>query len=156
MYKLTKALYGLGKAPMVYNKRIYKFFVEIGLKKCYSKHGVYVKGKEGEILLIISIYVDDLIETRSYEKEIDKLKANMKLAFEMYGLGKLVYFLGMEFLDSSMGMVMHQEKYACEILSKFKMLECNSKTTVANTIVKFRKADAGEKKRMIPRCSYEW
>jgi len=52
----------------------------------------------------------------------------------MTGLGKLTYFLGMEFFETSEGLVMHQMKYASDILRRFKMLNCNlaSSPTEAN------------------------
>lgn len=55
VFKLNKALYGLKQAPRVWNKRIEKFFVEQGFKKCLAEHGVYVKGRTS--LLIICMYV---------------------------------------------------------------------------------------------------
>lgn len=57
VFKLNKALYGLKQAPRAWNKRIEKFFVEQGFKKCLAEHGVYVKGSEGTSLLIICMYV---------------------------------------------------------------------------------------------------
>jgi len=50
----------------------------------------------------------------------------MKSEFAMTGLGKLDYFLGMEFLETERDLVMHKMKYASEILKKFEMIECNS------------------------------
>jgi hypothetical protein len=44
----------------------------------------------------------------------------------MTNLGKLSYFLGMKFVKTSKGMVMHKQRYALEILDKFEMNECNS------------------------------
>jgi len=53
----------------------------------------------------------------------------MKSEFEMTGLGKLAYFSGMEILRTSKGLILHQTKYATEILKRFNMLDCNSATT---------------------------
>lgn len=39
----------------------WQFFIEIVFRKWTSEHGVYVKGKKGESLLIIFLYVDGLI-----------------------------------------------------------------------------------------------
>jgi len=43
VFKLNKALYGLKQAHRAWNKRIDKFFMEQGFKKCIVEHGVYVK-----------------------------------------------------------------------------------------------------------------
>lgn len=45
----------------------------------------------------------------------------MNKEFEMSDIGKLLYFLGMEFKMSKQGMVLHQRKYVKDILKKFRM-----------------------------------
>ena len=47
----------------------------------------------------------------------------------MTDLGELSYFLGMEFLRSDCGILMHQKKYSTDTLKKFNMLNCNSAVT---------------------------
>lgn len=69
--------------------------------------------------------VDDLLVTGSCLKEITKFKASMKKEIEMTNLGKLSYFLGLEFLDTYKGITLHQMKYTKEVLSRFDMTECN-------------------------------
>jgi len=39
----------------------------------------------------------------------------------MTDLGRLKYFLGMEFVETNEGVVLHQHKYAMEVLNKFGM-----------------------------------
>ncbi|MCI77157.1 hypothetical protein A2U01_0098427, partial [Trifolium medium] len=54
----------------------------------------------------------------------------------MTDLGKLTYFLGMDLLDTLKGLILHQAKYATEILRKFEMLDCNSSVTPTDTRLK--------------------
>ncbi|KAK2447699.1 hypothetical protein QL285_007031 [Trifolium repens] len=68
----------------------------------------------------------------------------MKSEFEMTDLEKLTYFLGMELLETSGGIVLHQAKYANEILRKFEMVDCNSSVTPADTKVKIEDDDTSE------------
>ncbi|KAL6348561.1 hypothetical protein AAG906_016071 [Vitis piasezkii] len=63
---------------------------------------------------------------------MDKFKVEMEEVFEMTNLGDMSYFLGME-------------KYAMEILKKFKMEECKPTTTPMNQKEKFCKEDGVEK-----------
>jgi hypothetical protein len=51
-------------------------------------------------------------------QDIEDFKSVMKSEFEMTDLGKLVYFLDMEILRTSKGLILHQTKYATEILKK--------------------------------------
>ncbi|WJX17846.1 hypothetical protein P8452_07710 [Trifolium repens] len=134
--KLNKALYGLKQAPRAWNKRIDQFFVMQGFRKCSVEYGVYVKCSDDKHMLIICLYVDDLLVTGSSSIEIENFKTQMKCEFEMTDLGKLTYFLGMELLETPKGRILHQAKYATEILRKFEMLDCNSSVTPADTRAK--------------------
>ncbi|KAK2454958.1 hypothetical protein QL285_002459 [Trifolium repens] len=142
--KLHKALYGLKQAPRAWNKRIDSFLVMQGFKKCSVEYGVYVKCSKDKHMLIICLYVDDLLVTGSSSTEIEDFKSQMKSEFEMTDLGKLTYFLGMELLETTGGVVLHQAKYANEILRKFEMMDCNSSVTPADTKVKIEDDNISE------------
>ena len=47
----------------------------------------------------------------------------------MSDLGDISYFPGIEFYKSSRGFMMHQRRYASEILKRFEMEKCNSAWT---------------------------
>ncbi|GAU38979.1 hypothetical protein TSUD_378550 [Trifolium subterraneum] len=142
--KLNKALYGLKQAPRLCNKRIDQFFVMQGFQKCSVEYGVYVKHSDDKHMLIICLYVDDLLVTGSSLTEIENFKSQMESGFEMTDLGKLTYFLGMELLETPKGMILHQAKYATEILKKFEMLDCNSSVTAADTRLKLEVEESSD------------
>jgi len=54
----------------------------------------------------------------------------------MSDLGKLTYFLDMKFTEVAEGLVMHQMKYASDILKRFNMMNCNPSSSPAETNVK--------------------
>lgn len=58
-----------------------------------------------------------------------KCKAELMQEFEMSDLGNLSYFVGIEFKDTSHGVFIHQQKYAQDILKRFKMSNCNARVT---------------------------
>jgi hypothetical protein len=72
------------------------------------------------------LYVDDLLITGSNDSYISDFKNNLREEFEMTDLGLMSYFLGIEFLRTENGILMHQSRYAGEILKKFEMEKCNS------------------------------
>lgn len=74
--------------------------------------------------------------TGSDVNEIKAFKGQMMKEFEMTDLGKLTYFLGMEFTEISEGLVMHQMKYASDILKRFKMVSCNPSSSTVETNLK--------------------
>jgi len=125
VYRLRKALYGLQQAPRAWNKLIDALLAKLGFVKYTVEFGVYVKRTSHANTLIVCLYVDDLIITRSVEEEIEEFKGRMKIEFEMTDLGTLSYFLGLEFVHTHRGVFLHQKKYAQEILKRFKMEGCN-------------------------------
>ncbi|XP_019455163.1 PREDICTED: uncharacterized protein LOC109356293 [Lupinus angustifolius] len=62
------------------------------------EYGVYIKlinqNKDG---YFIYLYVDDLLVTWNNLKGVEELKGSLKEEFEMTDLGRLSYFLGLEF-----------------------------------------------------------
>ena len=95
MLKLNKALYGLKQAPRAWNSRIDKYFQENGFRKCPYEHALYVKIKDGDIL-IVCLYVDDLIFTGNNPGMFIEFKKVMMKEFEMTDIGLMAYYLGIE------------------------------------------------------------
>lgn len=62
VYRLYKEMYGLKQDPRAWNMRINIFFINHGFKKSSVEYGVYVKYKQGEILLLAYLYVNDLFD----------------------------------------------------------------------------------------------
>ncbi|XP_040868637.1 secreted RxLR effector protein 161-like [Glycine max] len=58
--------------------------------------------------------------------EIENLNTQLGSEFEMTDLGELSYFLGIEFMKTSRGIIMHQRKCITETLKRFHMQNCNS------------------------------
>ncbi|CAL0332983.1 unnamed protein product [Lupinus luteus] len=76
-------------------------------------------------VILLCLYVDDLVITGSNEIALHKLKGKLNSEFEMTDLGELAYFLGIEFLRTDQGIIMHQQRYITEVLERFKMQNCN-------------------------------
>lgn len=74
--------------------------------KCLVEHEIYIKLQDDANLLLMYIYVDDLWITRSNISIIEKFKDLLMLEFEMTD-GKLRYFLGLEFVESNKGIILH-------------------------------------------------
>lgn len=53
------------------------------------------------------LYVDGLLMTRSNEKFVSYLKEDMKKEFEMTDIGISTYFLEIEFMRTSKGIIIH-------------------------------------------------
>ncbi|KAG8503970.1 hypothetical protein CXB51_002322 [Gossypium anomalum] len=87
VYRLKKAFYRLKQAPRAWYSRIEAYFLKEGFLKCLYEHTLFTKVGDGGKMIIVCLYVDDLIFTRSGEK-------SMMIEFDMIDLGMLHYFLG--------------------------------------------------------------
>ncbi|KAG7544127.1 GAG-pre-integrase domain [Arabidopsis thaliana x Arabidopsis arenosa] len=125
VYKLIKALYGLKQAPRAWYSRIEAYFAKEGFQRCEYEHTLFVKTGEGNKILIVSLYVDDLIFTGNDEEMLAKFKSSMMEEFDMTDLGRMKYFLGVEVIQDAEGIFIHQKKYAGEILERFN-LQCGN------------------------------
>ena len=140
VYKLHKALYGLKQAPRAWFSRIESYFIKEGFVSSSSEQTLFIKQKEGKIL-IVSIYVDDLLFTSDDEELLDEFKHSMKEEFDMTDLGKMRYFLGIEVIQKADGIFICQRKYAAELIERFEMQNFNS---VGNPIVPGQKVSRDE------------
>ena len=69
----------------------------------------------------------------------------MNKVFETTDLGVMKYFLGMEVMQSCSGIFICQQKYAMDMLKKFKMQDCKPVSTPMTTSEKLSKDDGSEK-----------
>lgn len=82
--------------------------------------------REGDEFLVVAVYVDDLLITRSCVKNIMKFKQQMNKEFEMTDLGKLSYYLGIKVNQGRSNTELKQSAYVKKLLEKAEMAECNS------------------------------
>nr|GEU53779.1 ribonuclease H-like domain-containing protein [Tanacetum cinerariifolium] len=59
--------------------------------------------------------------------------AGVNMEFDMTDLGALNYFLGISVTRSSKGLFLSQKKYACELLERANMVNCNPSRTPVDT-----------------------
>ncbi|XP_073219704.1 uncharacterized protein [Cicer arietinum] len=145
VYKLHKALYGLKQAPRVWYNKIDSHFHNQDFRRSENDATLYVRRLLDGGSLIVSLYVDDLLVTSNNQQEVQKLVEDMKNQFEMSSLGEMNYFLGLEVYQSEDEIFLNQEKYAREILKKFRMESCKSVPTPLVSNLKLSKEDETEK-----------
>nr|GFB73022.1 retrovirus-related Pol polyprotein from transposon TNT 1-94 [Tanacetum cinerariifolium] len=98
VYKLKKALYGLKQAPRAWN---------------------------GNDLLLVQIYVDDIIFVASTLELCDLFANLMCSKFKMSMMGEISFFLGLQISQSPRGIFINQSKYALESLKKYGFESCD-------------------------------
>jgi hypothetical protein len=108
--KLKKALYGLKQAPRAWYYRLDKYLQDKGFKKGIVDSNLYIKS-EGDDLLVVLVYVDDIIFGCTNDPFVQWFANSMQSEFEMSMIGELSYFLGFQIIQSFEGLFISQEKY---------------------------------------------
>eukprot|EP00253_Pinus_taeda_P022296 PITA_22296 len=138
--RLKKSLYGLKQAPRAWYSRIDFYLLENVFDKCEGEPTVYIKEKDGKILIVV-LYVDDVIFTGNDNYLVKNFKTVMKDEIEMTDMGFLRYFLGIEVDQNENGIFISQARYVNEVSGKFNMQECKAAITPTVMGLKLSKED---------------
>jgi hypothetical protein len=126
--RLKKSLYGLKQSPRAWFDRFKRAMLTMRYKQCNGDHTLFYLHSKGHIT-ILAVYVDDIIITGDDAFEVERLKENLRKEFEIKDLGQLRYFLGIEVVRSSRGIMLSQRKYVLDLLDETGMLRCRPTTT---------------------------
>jgi histone deacetylase 1/2 len=138
--KLDKALYGLKQAPRAWYARLCSKLVQLGFVPSKADTSLFHYNKNGYSLFVL-VYVDDIIVASSSQKATDKLLKDLQDDFALKDLGDLHYFLGIEVRRTQEGLVMSQQKYASDILTRAGMRNCKPVDTPLSTSEKLSLTD---------------
>nr|GEX21500.1 hypothetical protein [Tanacetum cinerariifolium] len=89
-----------------------------------------VKTANGNDLLLVQIYVDDIIFVASTPELCDLFAKLMCSKFKMSMMGKILFFLGLQISQSPRGIFINQSKYALESLKKYGFESCDPVDTL--------------------------
>ena len=125
--RLRKSLYGLKQSPRVWFGKFSQVVKEFGMQKSKFDHSVFYRNSSSSIILLV-VYVDDIVITRSDSKGISSLKFFLQSQFHAKDLGMPRYFLGIE-IRSKHGIFLSQRKYLFNVLfetGKLRVKPCSS------------------------------
>ncbi|KAJ9545670.1 hypothetical protein OSB04_025377 [Centaurea solstitialis] len=120
VYILDKALYGLKQAPRAWYDSLSQFLVESGYSKGKIDNTLFIK-REGEHIMLVQIYVDDIIFGSTCPNFCDSFSKLMMTRYEMSMMGELNFFLGLQVKQLSAGIFINQGKYIKDILKKYNL-----------------------------------
>nr|GEW50368.1 retrovirus-related Pol polyprotein from transposon TNT 1-94 [Tanacetum cinerariifolium] len=124
VYKLKKALYGLKQALRAWYDMLSSFLISQEFSKGSVDPTLFIR-RNGNDLLLVQIYVDDIIFAAS-TPELCNLFANLMCSkFKMLMMGKILFFLGLQISQSPRGIFINQSKYALESLKKYGFESCD-------------------------------
>ncbi|KAJ9547140.1 hypothetical protein OSB04_019683 [Centaurea solstitialis] len=121
---LDKALYGLKQAPRAWYETLTNHLLSKGFKRGTIDTTLFLK-KEGNDLLLVQIYVDDIIFGSTNPELCTKFSKIMETEFEMSMMRELNFFLGIQVKQNPDGIFINQSKYIKDMLKKFNMTDCS-------------------------------
>ncbi|KAJ9544346.1 hypothetical protein OSB04_024053 [Centaurea solstitialis] len=121
---LDTALYGLKQAPRAWYETLTNHLLSKGFKRGTIDTTLFLK-KEGDDLLLVQIYVDDIIFGSTNPELCTKFSKIMETEFEMSVMGELNFFLGIQVKQNPDGIFKNQSKYIKDMLKKFNMTDCS-------------------------------
>nr|GEY16179.1 copia protein [Tanacetum cinerariifolium] len=124
MYKLKKALYGLKQAPRAWYDILSSFLLSQDFSKGSVDPTLFIR-RNGNDLLLVQIYVDDIIFAASTLELCDLFANLMCSKFKMSMMGKISFFLGLQISQNPKGIFINQSKYALESLKKYGFESCD-------------------------------
>ncbi|GJV80161.1 ribonuclease H-like domain-containing protein [Tanacetum coccineum] len=124
VYKLKKALYGLKQAPRAWYDMLSSFLISNDFSKGSVDPTLFIR-REGNELLLVQIYVDDIIFAASTPELCDLFAKECVSKFKMSMMGKISFFLGLQISQSPRGIFINQSKYALESLKKYGFESCD-------------------------------
>ena len=128
VYKLDKALYGLKQAPRAWYETLAQSLLESGFTRgTIDKTLFYINN--GNDLLLVQIYVDEIIFGSNNDKLCQKFSKLMQSRYQMSMMGELSYFLGLQVKQTDDGIFINQSKYTKNLLKRFNMLDSSSAST---------------------------
>ena len=130
--KLKRSLYGLKQSPRCWNEVLHEQLIDMQFVQSAADQCLYI-GKMNGSLVFVAIYVDDIIIASEKSPVVQKTKELFAKKFKVKDMGKLHYFLGVGIHQSDGTLWLGQEKYAENILTKFKMETCSAVSTPMET-----------------------
>nr|GFD00546.1 uncharacterized mitochondrial protein AtMg00810-like [Tanacetum cinerariifolium] len=119
-----KALYGLKQAPRAWYNMLSSFLLSQDFSKGSVDPTLFIR-RNGNDLLLVQIYVDDIIFAASNLKLCDLFANLMCSKFKMSMMGKISFFLGLQISQNPRGIFINQYKYALESLKKYDFESCD-------------------------------
>lgn len=126
--KLSRAIYGLRQASRTWYNELKVFLLQIGFKKSLSDPSLFILHSD-TITAYVLVYVDDILVTGCTQLIIQKIIQALASRFSLKDLGRLNFFLGVEFLPHPDGIVLSQSKYISDLLHDTNMHDSNGVAT---------------------------
>ena len=120
--RLIKTIYGLKQSPCEWYRALHAYLVSQGFQRLDTDNGLYIR-KNGEKMIILAVYVDDLLIFGNDKPEIKLFKERIAKEFKVKDLGPVKFIVGMEVQRDRKARTIKvvQCQYAKDLLERFHM-----------------------------------
>jgi hypothetical protein len=115
--KLCKAIYGLKQAPRAWFSHLNNRLLALGFHSSKSDNSLFIC-RTSTVTIYVLIYVDDIIISSSSFVAIDQLLSSLQANFAVKDLGSLKFFLGVEVIPTTTGVLLSQQQYIKDIFDQ--------------------------------------
>ncbi|XP_019229309.1 PREDICTED: uncharacterized protein LOC109210365 [Nicotiana attenuata] len=135
--KLNKSLYGLKQASRQWYDKLTEVLYSRGYTHSMHDYSLFYR-KQASYIVFVAVYVNDVLLTETDSEEINQLKAFLHDKFKIIDLGQLHYFLGLEILYKSDGIIISQRKFVLDLLKEYECLHSPALTSPLDSTVKLK------------------
>lgn len=123
--RLRKSLYGLKQSARQWNKKLHSVLTGLDFKRIESDRSVYIYSN-GEVRIIVPIYIDDITLASKSPSAIDKYVQLLSQHFKCRDLGPTRFLLGVaiERDRPTRTLKLHQHQFILDLLEKYGMSDC--------------------------------
>ncbi|KAD5802447.1 hypothetical protein E3N88_13807 [Mikania micrantha] len=129
-----QAIYGLRQASRAWYNELKSYLLSINFKPTISDPSLFVQTSTSSPIYLL-VYVNDIILTGPNPHIVQSLITSLAHRFSLKDLGSLSYFLGVEVIHHTHGLILSQTKYISDLLHKANMSDCKPATTPMSTTV---------------------
>lgn len=112
---LKKSLYGLKQSSRQWYLTFNDYILKIGFEMSKYDNCVFIKKKNGSVVAYLLLYVDDMLVSAATVVEVQEIKDQLRVQFEMKDLGCARRILGMDIVRDG------EEDYISKVLKKFQL-----------------------------------
>ncbi|CAI7757956.1 unnamed protein product, partial [Closterium sp. NIES-54] len=118
--KLKKAIYGLKQAPRCWYEKLEEVLLSGGFKTSQADHSLFLLG-EGEQLLLLLVYVDDILLFSPSMEQIERTQKLLMDNFKCKMLGDVHYYLGLQIERDveRRWLKVHQSHYISGVMERY-------------------------------------
>ncbi|XP_019181367.1 PREDICTED: uncharacterized protein LOC109176385 [Ipomoea nil] len=125
---LQCSLYGLKQAPRAWFTRIHNFLLSVGFTPSKTDVSLFIYYDHG-VQLYFLVYVDDILVMGSDSSRVTGLVDQLAQEFKIRDMGLPSFFLGIETVSISDGILLSQCRYVQDILKRAGMVDCKPVST---------------------------